>query len=423
VLSRVRKWANYSFPVSLLRKPEIESGIANCLSVLDDAIKVFEINSNAILHQNDREMTKLATANQNDLLEMLDKIRASQDEITKVLQRQQAGERIVEPLMEAGQRELRAMRTRFAEQPATPNSATRAKYSQYEETVLRLHQATGIPPTIKRLDGEIERQGDIPFAGGLYCDVWLGTWLSGEKVALKALRGIKSSEKMRQRFEREMEFWAQLNHPNILPFYGIVTDIGQHIHMVSPWQDNGNLLEYVKGTVGVDHIALFRGSAAGLSYLHSRSVVHGNVRCANVLISAEGEPKLCDFGMSKVMEEVTEMSMSKTLTSGGSARYVAPELIESNDASATMHSDTYSFGMLVLECVTRLPPYANLRRDAAVIHAIIYKRECPLRPETPEAKRWITDDVWELMMKCWSLLPASRPSMTEVHTFFLRNRS
>jgi hypothetical protein len=77
------------------------------------------------------------------------------------------------------------MRTRFAEEPSEnnpPSSAARQKYSQFEETLLSLHRATGIPPSIKRLDGEIKRDGDIPFAGGLYCDVWLGTWLGGEKV-------------------------------------------------------------------------------------------------------------------------------------------------------------------------------------------------------------------------------------------------
>jgi serine/threonine protein kinase len=125
--------------------------------------------------------------------------------------------------------------------------------------------------------------------------------------------------------------------------------------------------------------------------------------------------------MSKVMEEVTEISASKTLTFGGSARYVAPELIESNDMSATMCSDTYSFAMLILESATQRPPFADLRRDAAVIHAIVNKKQCPVRPETPEAKRWITDEIWELMRKCWSTSPASRPTMDQVHAFFLRN--
>jgi hypothetical protein len=74
------------------------------------------------------------------------------------------------------------MRSHFAEQPELTNPETTTKYSQCEEAILSLHRATGIPPTVKRLDGEITRQGDIPFTGGLYCDVWLGTWLSGEKV-------------------------------------------------------------------------------------------------------------------------------------------------------------------------------------------------------------------------------------------------
>jgi serine/threonine protein kinase len=132
------------------------------------------------------------------------------------------------------------------------------------------------------------------------------------------------------------------------------------------------------------------------------------------------EAKICDFGMSKIMEEVTDISASKSLTTNeGSARYVAPELIEANEASTTMASDTYSFAMLILECVTQKAPFANLKRDAAVIHAIVNKKQCPARPDNPEAQRWITDELWELMKKCWSTAPSARPTMEEVHTFFV----
>ena len=117
-----------------------------------------------------------------------------------------------------------------------------------------------VPPTVKGLNGLVKREGDIPISGGTYSDVWMGT-CSGRKVALKALREVRTNAKkavkvrshknsiryyfnrMVQRFEKEVEVWSSLEHPNILPFIGIVTDIGNFLQIVSPWQDNGNLLE------------------------------------------------------------------------------------------------------------------------------------------------------------------------------------
>ncbi|KAF9653023.1 kinase-like protein [Thelephora ganbajun] len=280
-------------------------------------------------------------------------------------------------------------------------------------------------PPVKRLDGEVTRLGEIAFAGGLCCEVWIGRWEKGggekvdvEKVALKALRTLKSPERARKRLERELPSWAELRHQNILPFYGIVTDIVPRLYMVSPWQENGNLLVYVKNNRQQNKNYLLRGSAAGLSYLHSRGVVHGSVKCKNVLISHEGEPQICDFGIARIVEEINENTISKTVSSGDVVRYSAPELIENNNVSATTHSDTYSFAMLTLECITEEVPFSNLTRDAAVIHARISKRQCPPRPDA-DRKDLFSDGLWDLMTRCWAVKPDHRPTMEHVHSFFL----
>lgn len=98
---------------------------------------------------------------------------------------------------------------------------------------------------------------------------------------------------------------------------------------------------------------------------------------------------------------------------GSTIRYSAPELIEDKDASPTTHSDTYSFAMLVFECITEDVPFSDLSRDAAVIHAKIHKR---LRP--PRPKDHVSKDLWDLMMLCWSDQPDQRPTMERVHEFF-----
>ena len=106
------------------------------------------------------------------------------------------------------------------------------------------------------------------------------------------------------------------------------------------------------------------------------------------------------------MEEISENAMSKTVSSGDAVRYAAPELIEDNSAPPTKSSDTFSFGMLILECITEEVPYSNLPRDAQVMHARTTKKQCPSRPDGKEPRNRVSDGLWELMMRCWSIDPS-----------------
>lgn len=118
--------------------------------------------------------------------------------------------------------------------------------------------------------------------------------------------------------------------------------------------------------------------------------------------------------MSKVIEEVTEKSASATLTASGSARWLAPELIEGVVSSPTKEADTYSYAMAILELITGKHPFSNRRRDASVIHDIVVLKKTPLRPREPEVLPWLTEGLWTLMQQCWQVPAASRPSMAQV---------
>jgi len=119
------------------------------------------------------------------------------------------------------------------------------------------------------------------------------------------------------------------------------------------------------------------------------------------------------------VEDISENTISKTVSSGDVVRFQAPELIENNNGHPTTHSDTYSFAMLILQCITEEVPFFNLTRDAAVIHARISKRQYPPRPDGQDKKNSVSDSLWDLMMRCWSVKPDHRPTMELVHRFFL----
>lgn len=119
------------------------------------------------------------------------------------------------------------------------------------------------------------------------------------------------------------------------------------------------------------------------------------------------------------MEEANDGTVSKSVSSQGIVRYAAPEVIEHNNISATMHSDTYSFAMLILECITEEVPFSYITRDAAVIHARINKKQFPPRPDGQDGKYCVSNELWDLMKRCWSFKPDQRPTMEVVHQFFL----
>ncbi|KAG5644520.1 hypothetical protein DXG03_008262 [Asterophora parasitica] len=289
------------------------------------------------------------------------------------------------------------------------------RYLEYQRGLFELHNLTGIPPIVKVLNGEIVKVGDVPIAGGTYCDVWEGRWLGKKKVAVKVLRAIKATDQQAHKhFKHEIRVWAKLENPNILPFYGIVTDQDLSIEIISPWQDNGNVLEYVSDTPDANKIHLLSGAAKGLAYLHSRNIIHGNLKCANILVSSTGAAVICDFGMSKIVEDVTRNSASATLGASGSTRWMAPELIEGEETSVTKEADVYSFAMAILELLTGKPPYSNRRHDASVIQDIVVLKQFPQRPTEPAVLQWLTDNVWELMTECWTVPASSRPLMSMV---------
>jgi serine/threonine protein kinase len=123
---------------------------------------------------------------------------------------------------------------------------------------------------------------------------------------------------------------------------------------------------------------------------------------------SQGEACISDFGMAKVIEDVTKTSASTTLQNSGCARWLAPEIVEGESPSKA--SDTYSFAMAILELLTGTHPLAELKSDIAIIRAMARAPIQPRRPTMPEVKQLLGDDLWALMSKCW-LPPAKRPTM------------
>ncbi|KAF8964090.1 TKL/TKL-ccin protein kinase [Flammula alnicola] len=422
IQKRTRTWSSYNSVMTYIKNNEIRDGLDRCDAELNTAMSLFHVNANIAMQSAQRDMMETIKSNAVEMQDLVYRVLTVNSETQSVIEMQNAGQHVAEQIMAAGQEELRHLRETRMNEMDTPTRRSSSqvpevrdsqRYLQYQRGLINLHRETGIPPTIKILNGEVTRNGDLAVAGGTYSDIWIGMWLEAERVALKALRNVRATDpRAKKRFENEIKMWAELKNDHILPFYGIVTDLGQHIHMVSPWQENGNVLDYVKVHADANRIRLICGAAQGLEYLHSKKIIHGNMKCANILVSIQGEACICDFGMSKVIEEVTERSASATLTAGGSARWLAPELIEGK--APTMEADTYSYAMAILELLTGKHPYSDIKRDAAVIHGIIVLKKTPSRPREEAVAPWLSDALWDLMQNCWHKEASCRPSMAQV---------
>ena len=113
--------------------------------------------------------------------------------------------------------------------------------------------------------------------------------------------------------------------------------------------------------------------------------------------------------MTRIVEDSVEGTIRRT-GSGGSVGYLAPELVGNENTLATINSDTYSFAMLILECVTEKKPFSDLPRDA------VAEGQRPPRPDGPDPNSRVPDCLWDLMLRCWSTESNHRPTMEEVHS-------
>ncbi|PBK59943.1 kinase-like protein, partial [Armillaria solidipes] len=151
---------------------------------------------------------------------------------------------------------------------------------------------------------------------------------------------------------REAIIWRQCDHPNVLPFYGIYRDSAPSTYcLVSPFMVNGSLRQYMNKIYDPDRHNLAVDITYGMNYLHTLSIVHGDLKGDNVLITDDCRAVIADFGISFVMG-VTTFATSSSSHKGGTMRWEAPEVLSGSPNS--FPADVYSLACVYFEvCVTQ----------------------------------------------------------------------
>jgi len=211
--------------------------------------------------------------------------------------------------------------------------------------------------------------------------------------------------------------WKGLDHPHILRFIGLHVD-ESGMYLVSPWMENGHALDYVRKNPQKNHVGLLLQVAEGLEYLHNSnpSIVHGDLRGDNILISSTGEACIGDFGLSqKITLENAEEPNSTIWQRAGNARYMAPEILDAKiyeEGPRTTQTDVFALGRVMYQLLTMDKPFANTTNDYS-IPALVLKGQVPPRPQDEGARtRGLSDAMWYLMNEGWLRRPARRPNAT-----------
>ncbi|KAG1728741.1 kinase-like domain-containing protein [Suillus paluster] len=237
------------------------------------------------------------------------------------------------------------------------------------------------PPNIPATT--IQRLEQFANGSGGLGDVWkcsMSTQSETRTVAVKSIRvphtsDIELVKRTCKRIRREAYVWIKMSHDHILPFEGVTEDFGPLPALVSPWMENGSLNDYLRREFSKlsDHrkLELIQQVASGLSYLHGRDIVHGDLTGTNVLVDSSGRLRLADFGLSIILAEAENTTFNSCHP--GNTRWMAPEAL--GDEKPTKAGDIYSYGCVMLQIFSGKKPYETIKSAFAVMSAVFEGRE------------------------------------------------
>jgi len=231
----------------------------------------------------------------------------------------------------------------------------------------------------------------------------------GREVAIKQLRiDLASDPTFQERFRREAQSSAGLNHPNIVAVYDTGEDPDPATGVRVPYI----VMELVEGLTLRDLLrtgrqiqpskamTLTQGVLDALAYSHRAGIIHRDIKPANVMLTPDGDVKVMDFGIARAVAD-TSATMTQTAAVIGTAQYLSPEQARGETVDA--RSDIYSAGCLLYELLTGRPPFQG---DSPVSVAYQHVREAPVPPSHVDPI--VTPAMDNIVLKALAKDPADR---------------
>jgi tetratricopeptide (TPR) repeat protein/tRNA A-37 threonylcarbamoyl transferase component Bud32 len=239
----------------------------------------------------------------------------------------------------------RAVSTRFLERPLVR-----------PEIVAEFEAGQRIGPYV--LERELGR-------GGMG-EVWLAARSDGNlsrRVALKLPYAYVMAGVLRRRFERERDILASLSHPHIAQLYDAGVSDNGHPYLAMEWIDGLPITRYCSDNELslAQRLDLFRQVLEAVDYAHARLIAHRDIKPSNILVTRDGQVKLLDFGIAKLLAADTSSEATELTRLAGRAitpEYAAPEQIAG--AALTTSVDVYALGVVLYELLAGRRPFDSL---------------------------------------------------------------
>jgi len=204
-----------------------------------------------------------------------------------------------------------------------------------------------------------------------------------KQVAIKLIKRGMDTDSVLRHFRNERQILASFDHPNIARLFDGGTTGGGLSYFVMEYVEGVPIDEYCnKHALSIgERLKLFREVCAAVSYAHRHLVIHRDIKRTNILVTAEGVPKLLDFGIAKILQEGDGAQPLATMTGLRlmTPEYASPEQIRGE--AVTTASDVYSLGVVLYELLTGSSPYRFISRAPRDVERAITEQE-PTRPST-----------------------------------------
>ncbi|CAN1235894.1 Mitogen-activated protein kinase kinase kinase 1, partial [Linum perenne] len=203
---------------------------------------------------------------------------------------------------------------------------------------------------------------------------------------------------------QEIALLSKFEHENIVQYYGTDKD-ASNLYIFLELVTKGSLMSlYQTYNLKDSQVSAYtRQILHGLKYLHDRDVVHRDIKCANILVDANGSVKLADFGLAKL--QATKLNDVKSCK--GTAFWMAPEVVNGKSRGYGLPADIWSLGCTVLEMLTRQIPYSDLECQMTALFKI--GRGIP-----PTVSDSLSNDARDFILKCLQVNPADRPTAAQL---------
>jgi eukaryotic-like serine/threonine-protein kinase len=226
----------------------------------------------------------------------------------------------------------------------------------------------------------------------------------GRLVALKMiLSGEFSGEDQVRRFYAEAEAAANLDHPNIVPVYEVGEAGGQHFYSMALIEGQ-SLSELVKreGPLPARRAAeLMKLVAQAVGYAHDKGIVHRDLKPQNILLEADNQPKVTDFGLAKQVNSISDLTLTGQVI--GTPSYMPPEQAAGRGSTVGPLADVYALGATLYFLLAGHAPFHG-SSPAEVIRQVLETEPIPLRRLNPAIPR----DLETICLKCLRKEPGDR---------------